>query len=177
MLNSVFVDLTSADNKYCVQVWLLSGQGQSSLKICSYVLRLTVITVFCRPECPATDAVVRKHSVSKSVMLWQQFKHLLITMLILCWSGLNLHGMLSHVVLPMITAFLFPGLRGADVRDLKYDISLGRFQGMLPPLPMPLDRSWATTMWNPSQELARVSTILRSTRCRTQRCAKLLYQL
>lgn len=53
---------------------------------------------------------------------------LLITTLSRLGSGLNLAGMLSHVALPMSTAFMLPS--GAPlVMRLKNDISLGSLQG------------------------------------------------
>lgn len=60
-------------------------------------------------------------------------------------SGLNLGGMLSHVALPMTTAFMLPS--GAPlVMRLKNDISLGSRQGSCELRPMPLLRVAATIM-------------------------------
>lgn len=58
-------------------------------------------------------------------------------------SGLNLAGMLSHVVRPMRTAFCFPG-GAAVVAAAKYFISLLSFHGRDPFRPIPRVESCAT---------------------------------
>lgn len=67
--------------------------------------------------------------------------HLLITMFILPFKGLNFAGMLSQVVLPMTTAFCLPEFLTELVKVLKYAMSFGNFHGMSPLRPIPLEFS------------------------------------
>jgi hypothetical protein len=92
----------------------------------------------------------------------EQKTHLLITMFSLPFKGLNLAGILSHVVLPIITALCLPGSATSLVNLLKYDISVGSFHGMSLLRPIPLSRSYATTIWKPRRGVASGCTILRS---------------
>jgi hypothetical protein len=60
-------------------------------------------------------------------------------------NGLNLTGMLSHVFLPIITAFFLPGSDVESVSSLKNLRSPGSFHGKIPPFPMPKSQVAATT--------------------------------
>lgn len=70
-----------------------------------------------------------------------------MTTLILLHNGRNLLGMLSHVFLPIITAFILPPALTCDVRLLKYAMSSGRCQGMSPLRPIPPSVVVTTTAW------------------------------
>uniref|UniRef100_A0A7C9EN74 Uncharacterized protein n=1 Tax=Opuntia streptacantha TaxID=393608 RepID=A0A7C9EN74_OPUST len=69
------------------------------------------------------------------------------TTLSLPGKGRFLRGILSHVFLPIITAFFFSGFDVFIVISLKNLRSDGNFQGNLPSLPIPISLVAATTTW------------------------------
>jgi hypothetical protein len=83
--------------------------------------------------------------IDKSLRTYMDSESRETTTLIRFFNGLNLVGMLSHVFLPMMTAFLFVAFSGTcDVILAKYAISLERRQGRRPVAPMPFERVAAT---------------------------------
>lgn len=61
-------------------------------------------------------------------------------------SGLNFGGMDSQVLRPITTAFCLDGSAVLVVSSLKYAMSPGNFQGIVPPLPIPSFLVAATTI-------------------------------